>query len=303
MGDMSVDSLAKWAALIGGGERVEFVCAEAPEPERGHRAWKPVRVPGCVVGLQLHVPVEMLALGVAEVGVRVDGCARRAQLDERIELWNSLLQLAGRSLAEVPTGRRRRELLDAERMPTVERRTVLLLGKKHRRPDDAWRPDTLDTTQQRLRSALLELGAVPTEAGEAAGVGMQVVANGCEAQIQCVRACPNQALKLTHEQQGGDDQRTRLLFDASLCDGCGRCVDFCDRDALSFAGQTSLNDVVAATPSPIADFKTRRCERCRTAFVPKDDERACAVCEARWANPFGSSLPPEAIERLKRMRG
>lgn len=300
---MSLDSLVSWAAHVGTGERIELICAESPDAERGHRSWKAVVTPGCVADLELHVVVELLALGVAKVGVRTEGCTHPEQLEARIAVWNSLLQLAGRELAEVPTGRRRREVLEAEQMPTVERRTILLLGRKHRRPDDAWMPDLLNTSHQRLRAALLELGAEPTELGEAAGLGLRIVANGCESQGQCVRACSHRALSLVHEAHSDDEQRTKLLFDPSLCDGCRRCIDFCDRDALSASGTTTLNDLIAAEPAPIADLSTRRCERCRTSFVPHDDERTCVVCEARWANPFGSSLPPEAIERLKRMRG
>lgn len=299
---MNFDSLFRWAADFGAGERLELICSEAPAPERGRRGWKPVRFPCCVAELDLHVVVELFALDVSEVAIHVDGCEHPEALTQRLEQWTTMLAMAGRELSQLPPGRARRPVLEADRMPTVERRAVLLLGRKYRRPDDAWRPDLLDTPQQRLRAALRELGAQPTEAGEAPGLGLQIVADGCESQGQCVRACPHRALGLSHEEVEYGVQRTRLTFDASLCDSCGRCVEFCDRDALSAAGPVALNALLDATPTVIADITTRRCERCRASFVSHDDERLCPVCAARQANPFGSSLPPEAIERLKRMR-
>lgn len=299
---MSLDSLITWAAHFGEGERIEFACADAAGIERGHRGWQPVRAPGCVADLGLHVPLEMLALGVAEVGVRRDLCSHPDQLDPRLAQWDTLFEMAGHTVARPPSGRRRRTVMQAERMPTVERRSLFGMGRKDPRPEDAWTPELAATDQQRLRAALHRLGARPTDSGDADGVGWRIVADGCQARGQCVVACPHDALRLLHTSTGDVDQRSELTFDPSLCDGCGRCVEFCDVDALSSAAPTSFNDLLAE-PRLIATVSTRRCQRCRAAFVPDDaDATLCPVCAERRANPFGSTLPPEAIERLRRQR-
>ena len=300
---MSLDSLITWAAHFGAGERIEFVCAEAPAPERGHRAWKLVQAPGCVADLPLEHPLELLALDVAEIGVRRELCEHRDRLDARLELWATLFAMADHELATPPSGKRKRAVMQAVNMPVVERRSLFGLGRKDPRPDDAWSPDTVDTSQQRLRAALRHLGAAPTEAGEAEGLGLAIVADGCRAAGQCVTACPHGALRLVHLPLADGSQQSDLTFDASLCDGCRRCIEFCDVPALSPAGSTSLNDLLLAAPTSIATLRTRRCERCRAPYTPEDEDATlCPVCAERRANPFGSSLPPEAIERLRRMR-
>lgn len=300
---MSLDSLVVWAAHSGAGERVELVCDEHPDPATGHRGWRPVRAPGCVADLPLHVPLELLALGVAGVGVRRDGCGSPKALDEWLSSCATLFAMAGRSLAEPPAGRRRREVLVAAGMPTVERRSLFGLGRREPRPARAWTPDVGATGHQRLRAALRQLDAIGHEAGAANGPGWLIVADGCRASGQCVTACPNDALSLEHVTGHDGVQRSTLRFDASLCDACGRCVEFCDAKALVPAGRATLNDLVLAVPQTIATVGTRVCERCRASFAPVSKDGAlCLTCAARRANPFGSALPPEALARLQRTR-
>jgi ferredoxin len=301
---VNLDSLVTWAAHFGEGECVELHCAEQPDPGRGHRGWKPVRAPGCVADLGLEVPLELFALGVARIAVRRDGCATPAALESRLARWETLFAMAGRALEQPPAGRSRREVMEASNMPTVERRSLFGLGRKAPRDEGAWRPDVAATGQRRLRDALRRLGARPTAAGNADGVGWRIVTDGCRAAGQCATACPNDALRLTHAARPDGTQRSLLLFDASLCNACGRCVEFCDADAIRPDGATSFNDLVTAAPTDIAALTTRGCERCRSAFVPGDDGALlCAVCTARRGNPFGSVLPPEALARLQRTRG
>ncbi|SDL32954.1 4Fe-4S dicluster domain-containing protein [Tessaracoccus oleiagri] len=301
---MSLDSLVVWAAHSGAGERVELVCDEHPDPATGHRAWRPVRAPGCVADLPLHVPLELLALGVAEVAVRRDGCGSPEALDGWLVRCTTLAEMADRELAEPPDGRRRRDVLSASAMPTVERRSLFGLGRREPRPARAWSPDVRATEHQRLRAALRHLGAHSTDAGATDGVGWRLSADGCRASGQCVTACPNDALALVHSAGRDGVQRSELRFDPSLCNACGRCIEFCDAAALSAPGPATFNDLALATPSPIATVATRVCERCRAAFAPSDkDASLCPTCAARRANPFGSALPPEALARLQRAQG
>lgn len=300
---MTLDTLTVWAREVGRGESVEFVCGEHAEELRGSSRWRTIRTPGCVADLGLEYPMEMLALGVNRIAVRRDGCGAPERLDERLRLWAVLFEMVGAQLTDPPGGRRRRDAMRADNMPTIARRSLFGLGKPDPREDDTWEPDLLATGQQRLRAAMLELGAVATEAAAEAGTGWQLSAEGCVAGGQCVAACPHDALRL-HTSDGADGgQRSRLVFDPSLCSGCGRCVDFCDAGAMRRTGLAGFDSLLSTEPLQLASVETRRCVRCRAVFVPDDEEATlCRVCAERRANPFGSTLPPEAIERLRRLR-
>lgn len=112
-----------------------------------------------------------------------------------------------------------------------------------------------------------------------------------------MQVCPNDALTLTTS-----DGESTLTADPSLCDGCQQCIEFCDAEALTATGASTLADVIATEPVALATIHTRRCERCRAPFISSDGASLCPVCTAIRSNPFGSSLPPEAIARLARQR-
>lgn len=294
---MTFARLLEWAGRFGVGERVELVCAENPSPARGARGWQVVRTPSCLADLPLCVPLELLAVGVERVAVRTDGCKDPAALQRRLELWDALTTMAGRCIDRAADGRAKRDVLPADAMPTVERRSLFGFGRKHGRDADAWTPDTNATEQQRLRAVLRAMDASSEAVADVDGIGLQLVAVGCRAGGQCVAACPHDALALVPAAGG----TTELRFDPSLCGGCRRCIHYCDAQALSATQLQPLGILVDGAPAPIATVDTARCERCKAPFVPDDDPTLCAVCAARRANPFGSSLPPEAIERLKRI--
>lgn len=297
---MNLTSLSTWARQFGTGRHVELACAEHPDLIRGARDVMVVRLPGCLVDAPLELPLELLALGVESIALRIDGCdAAEATRHFRVDRWDALLAMVGHGFVAPRGGRAKRQVHAADAMPTVRRRTLFGLGRAPDAPPaDAWRPDVAATHQQRLRAVLQHLGAssVP-EAEELPGTGVVLAAAGCRAGGQCVQVCPNDALTLTTV-----DGESTLTTDPSLCDGCGRCIDFCDADALTAAGVTTLADLLPTEPVTLATLRTRRCERCRAPFTPDDDTTLCTVCTAIRSNPFGSSLPPEAIARLARQR-
>lgn len=300
---MRLESLAAWASGPGRGERVELVCDEHPDPARGARGWCVVAAPGCLTDLPLAVPFELLACGVARVALRWDGCARPEEGEGCRRDWEWLACAAHIELEEPSVGRARREVWSARGMPTLERRGLLGLGRRAATATQQWRPDTSATWHLRLRSVLRELGAsapeaLDTEDFSRPGIGIDLRADGCIASGQCVQACPNEALTLR-----AVGSTSTLSFDPSACDGCRRCIDFCDANALVAQGRLPWSVLLAEGESLLAQTRTVRCERCRSAFVPTSNPHLCAVCEARRANPFGSSLPPEAIARLARRDG
>lgn len=296
---MSVDGVITWARLFGAGRVVELWSSDVPPPARGQRGAVPICWPGSLADAPLHLPLEMLALGVADVRIAPDPAD--TALESRIEQWRTLFALVGRELGEPEPGKAKRDVLSAEAMPTVQRRSLFGLGGRTAEPaEPTWEPDRTQTEHQRLRSALRELAGdqplveVPDDAP---GPGVQLAADGCTAQGQCVQACPQGALQLTHT-----DAASTLHFDVSLCDGCRRCIEFCDQRALTVEAPASWSTLLGGEPAPLTTVVTRTCERCRVAFHPEADETLCPVCAMRRANPFGSTLPPEAIERLRRMR-
>lgn len=320
---MSVDGVISWAKLHAAGGLVELWGNNQPEPVRGGRGWTPIVWPGPLTQVPLHLPLELLALGAAQVRIATnDDDETHAR---RWEQWSTLYALVGRQLMPPVGGRAKRSVLHAEAMPTIQRRALFGLSKSSPTPQ-RWTPDVAATSHQRLRAALRELGANTASAVEAThvtspvppdsnagaatssavasehhdepmGPGILLAAAGCTAQGQCVQACPQEALQLVTE-----GETSTLTFDVSRCDGCRRCIDFCDANALHAHAAAPWSAVLEGEPKMLASITTRRCERCRVAFAPSGDETLCAVCTARRANPFGSSLPPEAIARLRRMR-
>lgn len=300
---MSVESVIVWAERFGQGRVVELWGDDAPSPVRGQRGAVPIRWPGKLVDVPVALPLELLALGVADIRIAQDPCDE--ELGARICEWEALFGLVHRELKAPEPGKAKRDVLHADQMPTVQRRSLFGLGAAVANTDpNAWTPDHTATPHWRLRAAIRQLVATSSEplddapsTDSALGPGVQLLANGCTAQGQCVQACPQQALQL---RQGAGE--STLSFDPSLCDGCRRCIEFCDQDALQVVGRLPWSAVRDGDHTPLATVETKRCERCKTAFAPRGDETLCAVCEARRANPFGSSLPPEAIARLKRLR-
>ncbi|WP_296135953.1 NADH-quinone oxidoreductase subunit I [uncultured Tessaracoccus sp.] len=295
---MTLASLLTWAGLQGRGARLELACAEHPDPRRGARGWTLVAGPGCVADWPDAVVAELFALGVRAISVRADGCAAPERLADRLERWRVPLELAGRRIDTPAPGRSRRVVRDGAAMPTVARRTLLGLGRRQD-PDDGatWRPDTAGTDHRRLVAALERLGAEPGPAGEAPGPGLLLRAPTCSVAGQCVVACPEDALRLTTE---GDV--TRLEFDLQRCSGCGDCLRYCNTAAIRSEGPASWNTLLSAPVTTLATRRTRVCERCRTRFVPDGEARLCPVCTERRARPFGTSLPPEALARLRPRR-
>ena len=297
---MSVDGVITWARLFGAGRVVELWSSDAPPPARGKRGAVPICWPGSLADAPLHLPLEMLALGVADVRIAPDVDDDTA-LALRIEQWRTLFALAGRELGEPEPGKAKRDVLTAEAMPTVQRRSLFGLGGRTTEPSEpCWEPDLSATDHQRLRSALRELAGDQPRLDmpdDAPGPGVQLAADGCTAQGQCVQACPQGALQLTHAGTA-----STLHLDVSLCDGCRRCIEFCDQRALTVEAPAPWSALLDDEPTPLATVATRTCERCRVAFHPEADETLCPVCAMRRENPFGSTLPPEAIERLRRMR-
>ncbi|MBI5049629.1 MAG: hypothetical protein HZC11_01830 [Nitrospirae bacterium] len=70
-----------------------------------------------------------------------------------------------------------------------------------------------------------------------------VVDDNCDMCFACVGMCPTGALKEPHvsDDEHGENAPRQLLFNASFCNGCGLCSDFCVQSSISIKRGFSEN--------------------------------------------------------------
>ncbi len=279
-------SLLKWAAREQDAT-VRMVCGHAAERVVAGRDEVVVAWRGCLAQIPAALPFELLVQGVARVLLDHTWCEAPWACD-----WTGLATVAHVSdrlevVAEPPEGARRpKQVLDADAMPVLRRRSLVGLGAVGEAGDPE--PPDRGTAQQRLRAAVRGLAAdlppaLEPEEGWTSGA-LDLVSEGCVACRVCVRSCPEQALAL--ETGNG---RAGLGFDPSLCTGCGKCLTVCDARALAERGRLGPPALLMG-PVLLELFEIRTCTRCRSPFRGLGEY--CAVCQFRVANPFGSTTPP-----------
>lgn len=289
--------LLAWAAHHGEGGAVELACAEHPGPEAGPRSAEVVRLPGCLADLPAHITLELLLLGLGVVRLRLDGCARPEEARARHR--GAAVATSGArvhvELQEEARGGRRRAVLDARHMPVSRRRALLFLPVPSLQ--DVL-PDQSATAHARLVAALREL-APPADLAAIPGPGLRLAAHGCVACGVCVRACPEDALKLTATAPAGSSPgRAVLRQEFARCSGCAACVRSCDVDALTGLGAGSWADLLSDEIVTLAEVATRACERCGGTIPAGPGAALCPVCAHRRRSSFGSALPQHLRDRF-----
>ncbi|MEL4358822.1 MULTISPECIES: 4Fe-4S dicluster domain-containing protein [unclassified Luteococcus] len=259
------------------------VCDHA---ERRHRA-RTLRLDACLA----EVPVWWLldlALAGGTAWLDVDQCTRAAARED----LHRIATLVGPSRLQLGTtpGPGGRGALLEERRPPVDRRTALGLRPPPAPSESTHSPD--GDSHTRLLESLAAAGVVDQDLADSPALAL--AATGCTACGVCVRACPHEALSLTHE--GGTSV---LVHRATACRGERQCVTHCPVDALQTTGTIGWAELVAGEPHELARVPTRRCERCRSRF-PDDDRALCHLCRARTGDPFGVHLPDHVLARLGR---
>ena len=317
---------------------LEIACAEHPRPERGLERNAVAVLPFCLADAPDHLLLEMLTCGAAHLYPRVDGCARGAESRTRVDRLAALVDALGhpgrlRAMVAQPKGKKR-PVLDASHVPLSRRQVLLLSGSKSRRE----MPAEYREPHERLVDAVRRLAPAPTPApgGTDAlpGPGLVFTAPACTACGVCVRTCPTDALSLADlgaaaedahlaEAQGGTGRRPtavaargtaadpreprhviQLRQRPARCNGCRACVGACPVNTLQPTGSWTMSALWFDDPLRVIDVLTRRCTRCgaRIPVAPgplgTEREVLCAACSYRRENPFGVSLPPEALERL-----
>jgi ferredoxin len=111
------------------------------------------------------------------------------------------------------------------------------------------------------------------------GLFHRVVVNaGCANHQVCASICPTGALAVY--QQG---RRSELMFDTTLCIGCGECESVCPSAALQLLpnGYAVPGEPLPDRPSLLAAFAARSCVECGCDFAGRDEESLCTQCRKR----------------------
>ena len=278
---------------------LELACAEHADPRLGSAHRVLVSMPTCLTAVPDHLLLELLVGGADRVHVRVDGCADPGVTRSRIDALCDVLEAVGqpprlRVETDLQVDATPRRVWDASHMP-VSRRLLLPA------PDDESRPLPLETdsAHQRLVAAVARLRVAATDlAEELAGPAIMLTAEGCTLCGVCVRACPEDALRVEDLDDSSQAPVTTVLRQRpSACNACLDCVDLCPEDVLVAGPPWPWAALLDEDDADVAEITKATCARCGVTF-PASQERLCEVCAFRRANPFGSTLPPGAVARL-----
>ncbi|MDN5767889.1 MAG: hypothetical protein L0H96_23665 [Humibacillus sp.] len=313
-----LSSLMLWLSQHDAEVDLELACAEHPSPSRGPRGCEVVRLPCCAADLPDYSLAELLSYGALRVNFRLDGCRSPSTTEARWAPLVSLLRAVDlgwrvQMIVDVPSGRRR-EIHDATGMPLLRRRLLML-------PDVSTTdlPDSGLPSHERLVAALRRLvryfDPVLAGADELPGPSLFLRAPDCAACGVCVHSCPQDALSLVATGGNGDPQpgaqSYSLLQSPSRCSGCDgepACVQACPARTLEVVGHRAWSHLWRDGDEEVVRVATVRCARCRAPFRAEPQrgegdaqpgrEPLCPACSRRRSRPFGTALPPEALERL-----
>lgn len=270
-------------------ERLIVLCFDAPADAAGAGATA-LRLAGCLADLPAHRLVDLALASGGSVVAAHDACPAAAALPH-LEPLPALTGVRVTVRAQTPEPGQPAVVVD-EAQPPVGRRFLV------RRPTE---PPVIEHAadsddQARLVASLRALGVlgVPdgtTDAGAAPGVALDVT--GCMACGVCVRACPHDALALTHTA----DVST-LTQRPDRCHAEGACAAACPEHAIRLGEPHAWATALAAEPVAVARLRTRACGRCGTRITVDRPGGLCALCARRRTEPFGWDVPDAVRDRL-----
>lgn len=278
-------SLLRWAAGTRP-DRLVVLCSDAP-PDAAGTGSTALRLAGCLADLPAHRLVDLALAGGCTVLAAEDACPARVvptQFEPLPALTDT--RVAVRTAPPAPG---QPVMLVSEANPPVGRR---FLVRPHTEPAVIEHPVDTDD-QARLVASLRALGVRggADEGGTAPGVALDVA--GCIACGVCVRACPHDALALTHA--GGV---STLLQRPDRCRAEGACASACPQHAISLGEHHPWATTLSAEPLALARLHTRACPRCGTPVPLDRPDGLCGPCAQRRAEPFGWDVPEAVRDRL-----
>lgn len=100
----------------------------------------------------------------------------------------------------------------------------------------------------------------------------------CDNHQICASICPTGALAVY--EQG---RRSELMFDTTLCIGCGECQSVCPTAALQLLpnGYSTDDEALPDHPIRLTSFGEKICIECGQSFTDKTGEDLCPQCEKR----------------------
>lgn len=157
-------------------------------------------------------------------------------------------------------------------------------------PDEDMLPQ--DRERLALSNVLKAEGLEPSVLADVDSHGLVLRTSGCTACGVCVKACPTDALELSHLETGTDRRITTLSEYDSKCIGCRQCVELCPVDAFTVGGATTWQTRLGeGSRRPLETVPTMRCEKCKTFFPMREGGTLCKTCRATRDNPFAVRWP------------
>jgi len=127
------------------------------------------------------------------------------------------------------------------------------------------------------------------------GFATLTVTNACTACGACANACPTQAIKFEHSEDG---QNFELGFNAKECIACGICEHVCLPEAIQLDPAPVFEDIFGHAGSvSVHQGRLMRCRQCKTLTAEREGTDLCTYCEERRKNPFGSIKVPRPMNQ------
>ena len=283
--DHRFGSLLRWVANHRPDPLV-VLCADAPADAAG-TGTTVLRLTGCLADVPAHRLVDLALADGGTVLAAQDACPVRAALPH-VEPLTALTDGRVAVRTESPDPGQPAVVLE-EAQPPVGRR---FLVRRPSEPAVIEHPAEADD-QARLVASLRALGVRggATDTADAPGVALNVT--GCIACGICVRACPHDALTLTHAAG-----MSTLAQRPERCHAEGACASACPEHAIRLGDHHSWATALSAEPLTLTRLHTRACVRCGTAITLDRPDGLCATCAQRRSEPFGWDVPEGVRDRL-----
>ncbi len=278
---------------------IEVACSRHPDPAHGSPGIDVViRTSGCLAALAPSTYLNLLALEVRRIVVRLDACGQcpigrvMPEIHKTVGVAQGVLEARGEPerlcALEIPERRQRtRPVIDSKNPPVSRRDFFRKFAAKTTRhvselfpplPEVAPGQKSPPPERRRLIGALRQLPTAKGEVPLAEGLPFARFAAraDCTACGVCARACPTGALQLRTVED-----RYELTFAAGDCTDCGVCLKFCRDGALRRDSTPRPAELLSQDPVALVAGPLKRCAKCGAPFAGQAESTLCPICEMR----------------------